>query len=328
MSHRRPPRVPPPMQALVAATVLLGAAPESVPGQELLTAGDVVAMEAPAPDFVISYGEGGLHYGHLRLPDGPGPHPLVIFIHGGCWLSAYGIGHVGSLEHGLANEGYAVWSLEYRRVGDEGGGWPGTFLDVGRGVDHVRVLAAEHALDLDRVVVSGHSAGGHLALWVASRRKLQSDQVLYAVDPLPVHGVLGLAPAPDLEALHEAGACGNVVDGLMGGSPVAVPERYAQASPMQLAPVPAPQTLVVGALDRAWGPAGRAYYRRALEVGDDEVTLVEAPESGHFEMIVPGTSTWPLVLEAYRELFARIEGVPSRRPVPPREPLFGSGDTR
>ncbi len=293
--------------ATLALTTLVVAGPTTLAAQELLSAGDVVALEAPPPTEVIPYGEGPLQFGHLRLPEGPGPHPVVAFIHGGCWLSAYTIGHVGALEQGLADAGYAVWSLEYRRVGDEGGGWPGTFDDVGRGLDHLRELAPRYGLDLNRVVASGHSAGGHFALWAASRHKIQSDHELHVTDPLTIHGVLGLAPAPDLEALHAGGVCGNVIDGLMGGPPDAYPDRYAAASPMQLAPLSVPQFLVIGSLDSSWGPIGRSYYARALEAGDDEVVLVEAQASGHFEMIVPTTSSWAVVLESFKRLFARID---------------------
>ncbi len=316
MWHRLPHWSQTVVLSVVPHAVLGAIAPAPGWGQELLSARDVVAMEAPAPDLIIPYGEEALQYGHLRLPQGPGPHPVVIFIHGGCWLSAYTIGHVGPLEDGLSRAGFAVWSLEYRRVGDDGGGWPGTFQDVARGVDHLRALAADHPLDLGRVVVSGHSAGGHLALWVAARGKLQSDNELYVPDPLVVHGVVGLAPAPDLEGLHDAGVCGDVIDGLMGGSPTSVPRRYAAASPMRLTPVPVPQTLVIGTLDTAWGPVGRAYHRRAVEAGDEGITLMEAPQSGHFEMIVPGTSTWPLVAQAFEEMLASIEATSPGGPHP------------
>jgi len=278
-----------------------------VSAQELLSADDVVAMESPAPELRIPYGEDPLQYGHLRLPEGMGPHPVVVFIHGGCWLSAYDIGHVGPLEEALAGAGYAVWSLEYRRVGNIGGGWPGTFLDIAAGVDHLPTLATEYPLDLDRVIASGHSAGGHLALWVASRPWVPKSSELYSAKPLLVHGVLALAPAPDLEALQHAAVCGGVMDGLMGGSPEAVPERYDAASPMRLPPVDVPQRIVVGAHDRAWAPGGHAYFRRAstndgATSDGARIVLTEAPESGHFEMIVPTTSTWPLVLQELEAL--------------------------
>ena len=143
--------------------------------QDLLSADDVVSMESPPADHRISYGDGALQFGRLRLPERRGPHPVVIFLHGGCWLSQYDISHAGLLEQGIADAGYAVWSLEYRRVGNVGGGWPGTFHDVAQGADHLLLLAAEYDLDLSRVVASGHSAGGHLALWLAARRALREE---------------------------------------------------------------------------------------------------------------------------------------------------------
>jgi acetyl esterase/lipase len=292
---------------LRAFPIALAAAwPADAVAQRVLTFDDVLALPSRAPDHRIAWGPGPLQFGNLRLPRGSGPHPVVIFIHGGCWLSEYSIAHVAPLEQALADSGFAVWSLEYRRVGDDGGGWPGTFLDIGRGADHLRTLAAAHALDLRRVIAMGHSAGGQLALWLAGRHSIPSESELHAGDPLPVQSVLGLAPAPDLEGLFAAGTCGNVVASLMGGSPSARPERYGAASPMRMAPLGVPQALVVGALDRSWAPAGRAYYWHARTAGDSLVQLVEAPASAHFDMIAPTTSTWPLVLRVLRELLGRI----------------------
>jgi acetyl esterase/lipase len=297
-----------PLVGLVVAGVMMsGVGWDEASGQELLTAGDVVGLSSPAPDLKLHYGDLPLQFGHLRLPAGDGPFPVVVFIHGGCWLAEYGIGHVGPLEVALADLGFAVWSLEYRRVGDDGGGWPGTFLDVGLGADHLRALAEDHPLDLDRVLAAGHSAGGHLALWLAARDKIPPGADLFADRPLRVHGVVGLAPAADLEGLHEQGTCGNVVDRLMGGSPAEVPARYATGSPMRLAPIPVPQTLVIGAHDRTWSPAGEAYHRRAEERGARDVDLIVAPNSGHFEMIVPDTETWSRVAEAFRARLNAIE---------------------
>ncbi len=253
-------------------------------------------MEAPPPDHRVAYGDGPLQFGNLRLPEGPGPFPVALFVHGGCWLSAFPIAHVGRLEQAWADAGYAVWSIEYRRVGDDGGGWPATFLDVEDGADHLRALARDYPLDLSRVVAAGHSAGGYFALWLASRRNIPRESPLWRPDPLPVSAVLALAPAPDLDDLHAQGVCGEVIDGLMGGSPAEHPDRYAAASMTRLPPPDVPETLIVGARDRSWGPAGRAYFQHARAAGDANVSLIEAPESGHFEMIVPGTSTWPLVM--------------------------------
>ncbi len=281
--------------------------PAALWGQELLTAADIVQLPSPPPDHRVAYGEDPLQFGRLRLPSGPGPHRVVVFVHGGCWLSQFDIAHAGPLEEAIAAAGYAVWSIEYRRAGDAGGGWPNTFVDVGRGADYLRVLAPEHDLDLTRVIASGHSAGGQLALWLAAREQLPANSQVYAEDPLEFHGVLALAPAPDLEAIHASGACGNVIDRLMGGSPDAHPERYRHASPMHLTPVDLPQVLIIGQHDRAWGPGGRTYHRHAVAAGAQHVTLVEATESGHFEMIVPSTSSWTLVVDSLRALFESIQ---------------------
>ena len=276
-------------------------------GAQALTFTQLASLTAPPPDHRIPYGPGPLQFGNLRLPRGKaGPHPVVLFIHGGCWLSQYDIAHAAPFEQALADSGFAVWSFEYRRVGNEGGGWPGTFTDIAQGADFLRELAPRYALDLSRVIASGHSAGGEFALWLAGRKKIPRASPLYTADPLVVHGVLGLAPAPDLEGLHASGVCGNVINRLMGGSPAEQPDRYAAASPMQLVPIAVPQVMVIGAQDRMWAPIGRSYLARALAAGDSTVQAVEAPESGHFDLLAPTTSTWPIVFTALKQLVARI----------------------
>ena len=276
--------------------------PATATSQQLITAGSVGEFDWPSPDAQISYGDDQFQFGYLRLPEGSGPHPVIVFMHGGCWLSVFDIRYTGLAEQAFADAGYAVWSLEYRRVGNPGGGWPGTFLDVATGADHLTELAREYPLDLDRVIAIGHSAGGQLALWLAARGRIPASSELYTAGPLPIHGVLALAPAPNLETLHSSGSCGPGVDGLMGGSPNVRPERYQVGSPMQLMPVDVPQRVVVGALDAQFGPSGRAYFQAAQRAGSSPVTLREAPESGHFEMVVPYTSTWPITLQELESL--------------------------
>src|SRR5918994_4037333 len=125
---------------VVLSLVVLGAAMPAR-AQQPVTFDSVASLAAPPPSHRIAYGPDSLQFGPLRLPKGPGPHPVVMFIHGGCYLSRYTISHAVALEQALADSGYAVWSIEYRRVGNEGGGWPGTFEDVGRAADHLRELA-------------------------------------------------------------------------------------------------------------------------------------------------------------------------------------------
>ena len=292
------------MPALVALAAAV--APVPAAAQAPIGFDSLVALTAPAPSVRVAYGADPLQFGNLRLPAGTGPHPVVVFVHGGCWLSQYDIAHVAPVEQAVADAGYAVWSLEYRRVGDAGGGWPGTFRDVAAGADHVRALAATYPLDLSRVIAMGHSAGGHFALWLAARPRIPAASELHDPAPLPVHGVLGLAPAPDLEGLQEVGVCGNVVDSLMGGSPTARPERYAAGSPMALAPIAVPSTLIVGGRDTRWAPIGSTYYEHARSAGDPLVQLVEAPASGHFDVIAPTTATWRLVTASLDALVTHL----------------------
>ena len=277
-------------------------------GQQPISYAEVAALAAPPPTHRIAYGAGPLQFGNLRLPKKSGPHPVVLFIHGGCYLSQFSIGHVAALEQALADSGYAVWSVEYRRVGDEGGGWPNTFQDVARAADHLRALASQYALDLDRIVAAGHSAGANFALWLAARHRLRRDSPLYMERPLRIGAVLGLTPAPDFGALHTQGVCNNVIDKLMGGSPASVAERYRDASPALLLPIGVPQVLLVGGQDQNWGPAGRAYHTLTVAARDSLVRFVADPASGHFDVIAPTTTTWRIVIEELRNLFARISG--------------------
>lgn len=270
----------------------------------LMGTGDLESLADAPPGEKHAYGNGPLQFGELSLPDGEGPHPVVVFIHGGCWLAAYDIAHTRSLARALADEGCAVWNLEYRRVGDDGGGWPGTFQDAGNGTDYLRELAKARPLDLSRVVAMGHSAGGHLALWLAARHKIGDGSELHAADPLKLVGVVALAPAPELDDLHERKVCGHVIDKLMGGGPEQVPDRYRQGNPSQLAPLGVPQKIIVGKYDEDWAPIGELYADAARKAGDERVDVIVAPESGHFEVINPKSSTWPIVVDAIRTLLS------------------------
>ncbi len=288
----------------IAVAATLPASPAGA--QQPASVADLMSSPGPEADHRIGYGPGPLQFGDLYLPSGAGPHPVLAFLHGGCFLSNFDIAHTASLSRAVADQGYAVWSLEYRRVGNEGGGWPRTFQDVGRGLDHLRAVATEHALDLDRVVVGGHSAGGTLSLWAAGRERIPEESELWVEQPLEVHAVFGLAAVGDLEAVQKLGACGNVVDRLLGGAPTAYPERYGAASPMQLVPLDVPVTFVVGALDRTWTPPSMSWVYRARAVGTTGIEVVELPESGHFEMIMPTSSSWPRVIAALKATFDEI----------------------
>lgn len=275
--------------------------------QQPITFEQVAALHAPPPDHKIPYGPAPQQFGHLRLPKGEGPFRIVIYVHGGCYKAEYSIAHAGALEQALADAGFAVWSLEYRRVGDPGGGWPGTFQDLASGADHLRELAKTFPLDLTRVVAAGHSAGGNSALWLAARRKIARESPLHVDDPLPIGGVLALAPAGDFAEMHEKNGCGGIMPSLMGGSPASVTDRYRAASPGELLPIGVPQAIVIAAHDQSFREFGRAYAAKARAAGDEQLVIVDAPQSGHFDVIAPSTSTWTIVRRALDDLFAKID---------------------
>jgi len=256
---------------------------------------EILDLPQPSADHRISYGADNLQFGDLYLPKGKGPFPVLVFIHGGCWYSQYTLSHVSSLANDLRHHGIAVWSIEYRKSGDLGGTWPATYLDVGLGVDYVKTLSGQFPLDLDRVVVAGHSAGGYLALWVASRSRLDSSSSLYVSEPLKIDAVVALAGAGNMRQVAETGLCGDAVPDIMGGKPEQVADNYQDASPEDRLPLGVKQFLVFGEKDPIVRVEyGRAYIDKALSAGD-KVELIVLPDAGHFEMIAPETEEFSRV---------------------------------
>jgi acetyl esterase/lipase len=267
-----------------------------------MTVRDLLAQPRSPADFTISYGGASQQFGQLRLPQDPGPFPVVVVIHGGCWQAAYDLEHIGPLAGRIRELGFATWSLEYRRIGDPGGGWPGTFSDIADGIDHLKQLAERHRLDLKRIITLGHSAGGHLALWAAGRQKIPAESPLYREDSLPLQGVVSLAGIGDLSRLEHQPGCGESAPRLMGGAPGQVPERYRQGSPRELLPMGIPQVLIQGARDPIVTPAGaQAYHERAIELGDP-CRLVILPAAGHYEVVIPTSPAWSVIEEALHAL--------------------------
>ncbi len=278
-----------------------GPAPVSDPPAPMTTA-EALALPRPAPDRRLEYGPSPLHFGELRLPPGPGPHPVAIVLHGGCWLAAYDLGYVSGLAAALAEAGVATWSVEYRRVGDEGGGWPGTFEDVARAADFLRGAAPQHGLDPERVVTVGHSAGGHLALWLGARAGLPAEDPLRGTDPLPLQGVVALAGISDLAAYAAPSGCGAAVPGLLGGEPAAVRERLERASPVEMLPLGVRQVLVIGSLDPIVPAQQAVGYAAAARRAGDEVEIREVEGAGHFELVDPEHPAFGVVQHAVLEL--------------------------
>jgi acetyl esterase/lipase len=195
----------------------------------------VLSAVTPPPDLVLAYGSGPERVADVRIPQGSGPHPLVLVIHGGYWRAKYDRSHLGPMCVDLTARGYLTCAPEYHRAGHDDGGWPGTFVDVAAAVRILPTLLGELVAP-QQVILVGHSAGGHLALWAASAHRASPDRPGHHREPLPVRGVLSLAGVCDLTAAARHGLDGNAAQALMGGGPGELPEEYRAADPMRLLP--------------------------------------------------------------------------------------------
>ena len=264
----------------------------------------ILDLAPPAADLRVKYGDHPSQFADLYRPEGAGPFATVVLIHGGFWRAAYDLGHMAHLAAALRERGIASWSLEYRRIGEDGGGYPNTLLDVAIGADAVRGVAARHGLDPGRIVAMGFSAGGHLALWLAARSRIPIGDPLHDAAPLHLRGAISLAGVVDLRRASELGLSTGVVDQLLGGPPDAVPHRLATASPYELLPLGVPQLLIHGTEDpNVPVELSRRYAERARNYGDP-VELVEMPDTEHFELIDPRLLQGLAVLERVEAMVA------------------------
>jgi acetyl esterase/lipase len=240
--------------------------------------------------------EAGRETGH-EVGREAGLLPVAIVIHGGFWRARFNLEFMGHFAQALTDHGFATWSIEYRRIGQPGGAYPGTLLDAGRAADHLRTLAAAYPLDLRRVLAIGHSAGGHLACWLAARPQLPATGPLYNPDPLPLQGAISLAGVTNLRRGFELNLSEGVVGELLGGSPAQYPERYFDASPSELLPLGVPQVLIHGEEDTTVPfSLSREYFEKAERLGDP-VKLVGLPGADHFEVIDPKAKEWAVIVE-------------------------------
>ena len=268
----------------------------------LLTDQDYLRFPQVDADYRIPYGEHPLQFAELSLPATAPPHPVIILIHGGCYLEIYDLPPTRGMAAALTKLGYAVWNIEYRRHGC-GGDFPNMFLDVAAAADHLRQIAAEHELDLARVLSVGHSAGGHLALWLAGRGRIEPGSPLHHAEPLPVQGVLALAPLVDIARAWHAGECAEALPVVMGGSPEDAPEHYRAASPIELLPLGVAQRILIGEHDSSI-LENVSGYMEAAQAHGDIAQLTIAPAAGHFEVVSVSSQAWAVVCDALVALAA------------------------
>lgn len=263
---------------------------------------DLLTRAVPPYDARLRYGMATSQFADLRLPAGAGPHPVVVGIHGGWWRAAHDLDTHSHLTNALRKEGFATWNIEYRRVGEDGGGWPGTFEDVGAAIDFLQEIAPSYQLDLTRVVTAGFSAGGHLALWAAARHRLAKEHLLRGAAPLMIKGAVSLAGAVDLVRCAELELSQNAVDAFLGGNALSRPDILRVASPMALLPLGVPHTLVHGTADTSVPSAiSTGYHQEAVKHGD-HCKLMLLPDVEHFELIDPASRAWPAVRSAIESL--------------------------
>ncbi len=250
---------------------------------------DVLERKPPVADVRIPYGSDVNQFGDLRVPPGTGPHPLVINIHGGFWKAAYSLEHNGHLCEALRKRGVATWSIEYRRIAQPGGGWPGTFDDVKAAAEYALNLPKNQPIDPSRVIAMGHSAGGHLALWLAAESRW-------------LQGAISLAGVADLRKAHALRLSQGIVDTFLGGSPEQVPDRYGSASPMERLPIGKPMTLIHGEKDNIVPIEIARGFEAAARKAGDAVKLHALANTGHFELIDPRSSQWATVERSVLEM--------------------------
>ena len=307
-----------PTQSLHAQQSPVTVVPPAMP--RLMRAGDVDTIPLHRTATRIAYGQDSLQFGELRLPDGRGPFPLAIVVHGGCWMSRYAsLRNTAALAEAMTDAGIATWNIEYRRYDHPGGGWPGTFRDIADGADYVRTLATRFPLDTTRIVATGHSAGGHLALWLATRRTLDTSSPLAGGAPIALKGIVsvgGIADLPEFFA-REKSTCGNpAIESLLGGVPDSVPHRVHDASPIMRLPLRVPSVHIAGELDRVAPLAVRDAFATAARAAGDSAWVVTALGAGHFETITPSRPGGRLVIDAVKQLLSG----PYRAPLPEKQP--------
>jgi acetyl esterase/lipase len=264
---------------------------------------DLTGRPRPEPDRQYRYGSDQLQVVDLWLPAGtPADRwPTVLMVHGGCWQSAVADRRLMDWACAdLRDAGFAVWNIDYRGVDRSGGGYPGTFRDAAAAADLLRAHADDHRLDLSRIVALGHSVGGHLALWLAARPRLPIASPLAMVDPLPIAHVVSLGGLPDLAAVEASpdNGCGTDVIAQLVGDRA---DRFADTSVPCLFPIGIPADLLNGREDKIVPARMAPDYADAARAAGDRVALHEIGDTGHVELISPGTCAWAKAVDLVRQ---------------------------
>ncbi|MDB5907107.1 MAG: alpha/beta hydrolase [Massilia sp.] len=278
------------------ATGIASAAPMNLAGY--------LALSGPAPTAKLAYGSAPSQYAELFRPAGDGPFPVVVLVHGGCWTIKFGgIEQMRNLAGALTAQGIAVWNVEYRRVDEDGGGYPGTYQDINAALDLLGAQAAANRLDLSRIVAVGHSAGGQLVQWIAGRERIPKSSPLFQPRPLAVRDVISLGGLADLrnERALIKNSCGRDTVELAGEPSSARPDVFADTNAAELMPNGSRTVLITGELDTVSPPrVAHDYAARARKAGD-QARVIILPGASHYDEVAASSPAFKLVLPAIRK---------------------------
>lgn len=272
-----------------------------------MTLTDYMALSGPAPDATLRYGAAPSQYAELFVPPGKGPFPVAVLVHGGCWTKEYGgITQFRNMAGALAARGIAAWNVEYRRVDEAGGGYPGTYQDMNAALDLLARTARDYPLDLDRLVAVGHSAGGQLVQWLAARPRIPASSPLFHADAMPVRRVVSLGGLADLrrESALLKTSCDRDVAELAGMSSAARPDVFADTNAGDLMPNGSRTILVTGELDTISPPRVAHDFAARARAAGDAAEVVILPGASHYDEVAATSASWPLVLRAIESMLA------------------------
>lgn len=293
-----------PLRRLFAALALLATLAARASAAPLMDWPDLLARPMPSPTREIVYGPLPEQVADIWLPAGQGPFPVVLMVHGGCWRSRVAkLTIMNYAAEDLRRRGIAVWNVEYRGVDRPGGGYPGTFQDVAAGADKLAEIAPAYHLRTDHIVAFGHSAGGHLVLWLAARARIPAASPLHAARPLPIAAVVSSGGLPDLEVVRAGGACGADNVAALVGPPNAIrSDVYADTSPAELGVGRDREQLISGDQDPLAPPSLADAYAAKMKRLGAAIGATTARDTGHVELISPGTPAWSLTVKTIWKL--------------------------
>lgn len=271
---------------------------------------DYLALNGPMPTAQIAYGSAPSQYAQLFRPEGSGPFPVVVLVHGGCWTVAFGgIKQMRNVADALVAQGIAVWNVEYRRVDEEGGGYPGTYADMHAALDSLRQHAPEYQLDTGRIMAMGHSAGGQLVQWIAGRERLPKTSPLYRAQYLPIKNILSLGGLADLR--HEKDliktSCERDIAQLAGSASTERPDIYSDTNAADLLPNGSRTVLAAGELDTISPPRVAHDYAAKARLAGDQAEVLILPGASHYDEIAASSNAWKLILPVVRRMLGMAE---------------------